>query len=36
MTKVADFHTDAIKDYYHPCERWFFHNDSECGSGQRD
>jgi hypothetical protein len=35
MSKVGDFHTDTVREYYHPRERWVYHDQSECGYGQR-
>lgn len=35
MSQVEPFHTDATSDDYHPRERYVYHNQSECGYGQR-
>lgn len=35
MGRVSDFHTDTVKEYYHPRERWVYHNQSECDYGQK-
>lgn len=35
MTRVSDFHTDTDGPHYHPRERYVYHNQSECGYGQR-
>lgn len=35
MAKVSAFHTDTVLAYYHPNERYVYHNESTCGYGQR-
>ena len=35
MTKVSAFHTNTDSPNYHPRERYVYHNQSECGYGQR-
>jgi hypothetical protein len=35
MAKVSAFHTDTDSPNYHPRERYVYHDQSECGYGQR-
>ena len=35
MAKIDAFHTDTDSPDYHPRERYVYHNESECGYGQR-
>ena len=34
MSLVSPFHTDTDSPFYHPRERWVYHDQSECGYGQ--
>jgi len=35
MGAIAAFHTDTVLDYYHPRERYVYHDESECAYGKR-